>query len=412
MGERQNMEKIMENTTEPIYIQKLGGFRISSGNAWVEESAKKAPKLWKLLQYLIIFRHRPISKEELISAIWADDDQTDPGNAMRNLIFRIRSMLAKSGISQRLEMLTSKSGSYCWNNELVCVVDCEELERLHNLSRAKDIARQEKLEKLFEAMDLYKGDFLPNANFDLWAVPLKVYYRALYLKCAYSALEMLEEEGRFSEAEMICKRVLLIDQFDEKLHEYHLKALVGQGKQAAAIDEYQKMTDMFFDELGISPSEKMTALYASAIKAGKNDAQSLKELTQDWIGTADSPGAYLCEYGMFKTAYQIEARSITRSGRAVYVVSFTIDSVQESNEKNAGAMRHLGEIIQNSFRKGDLFTRSTRSQYMVILYNLTYEDCVKLSKRVYQKHKQKNRSLALKIEIQPMLPADSPKDKR
>ena len=389
---------------EPINIQMLGGFSISTGEARIEESAKKAPKMWRLLQYLIVFRHRPIHNEELLSVVWPEGDQADSGSAMRNLIFRIRSMLDESGICPGVEALTSRGGNYCWNNSLPCTVDCEEFERLYNLACVADLTKQERLDRLLQVIDVYKGDFLPNAGFDLWAVPLKTYYRAIYFKCVYPVLEMLEEEGRFSDVERLCDKVMLIDQFDEKLHEHHIKSLIGQGKQAAARDEYQRVTTMFFDELGVNPSESMNTLYMNILQADGNDTHNLKELAQNWMNEADFSGAYFCGYGMFKAAYQIESRSIARSGRSVYLISLTIDANSESSKKNTGAMQYLGEIIQDSFRKGDLFTRATRNQYMVMMLNLTYEDCTRLAKRIQRTHKQKYRSIGINVKIQPLLP--------
>jgi hypothetical protein len=45
-------------------------------------------------------------------------------------------------------------------------------------------------------------------------------------------------------------------------------------------------------------------------------------------------------------------------------------------------MKQLAIAIPRSLRKGDMFTRATPSQYMLMLNNLTYEDCKSLIDRV------------------------------
>jgi DNA-binding SARP family transcriptional activator len=394
----------MQGNTDPIRIQMLGGFSISANGRSLGENTKKAPKFWRLIQYLIIFRNRPVSNEEIISAIWTENEQADPSNAMRNLVFRMRSFLAESDIVPGQELLLYRGNGYCWNNELPCVVDCEEFERMYKHSCEEGITRREKIKRLTQTAELYKGDFLSSTDFDVWVVPLKAYYRATYFECVYSLLELLSEEMRFAESEIVCKRALYFDQFDEKLHEYHLKALIGQGKKTAALEEYQKMTAVFFDELGVSPSKNMNSIYVNALKESEGEAHTLRELMQGWAVTDDQAGAYMCDYWTFQTVFKIESRSIIRTGKSVYIASFEIESGQGGNANKSMVMHFLGKLIQASFRKGDIFTRSARSQYIVMFYNLTYEDCARLCKRIQRQYKQRYRGLGLKVSIQPLDP--------
>jgi DNA-binding SARP family transcriptional activator len=380
----------------------FGGFRISANGTSLGENTKKAPKFWRLIQYLITFRHRPVSNEEIISALWAESDQADPGSAMRNLVFRMRSLFEESGIAPGQDLLLYRGSGYCWNNELSCVVDCEEFEKMYKRAFEAGITRREKIERLSQTVDLYSGDFLASTDYDVWVIPLKAYYRSTYFKCVYLLLEMLGEENKLAESELICKRALSFDQFDERLHEYHLKALIGQGKKADAIEEYQKTTAVFFDELGISPSKNMNLIYMNALKEGEGVVNDLRELIREWTAAVDQPGAHLCDYWTFRTMVQIESRSVTRSGRSVYMVSFEIENGEVGNKNRGLIMHFLGKIIQNSFRKGDIYTRSARSQYIVMLHNLTFDDCTKLTRRVYRKYKQRYRSLELKVTTVPL----------
>ena len=54
-------------------------------------------QLWNLLGYLIVFRRREIPHYELIKMLWPEDDIDNPSNALKNLIYRIRTNLSKNG---------------------------------------------------------------------------------------------------------------------------------------------------------------------------------------------------------------------------------------------------------------------------------------------------------------------------
>jgi len=389
---------------EQIRIQMLGGFRISAGENSVAEISKRAPKLWRVLQYLIAFRHKTVSQEELVSAIWPENQGGDPGSAMRNMMFRLRSALASSGLPFGAEMILHSGGGYSWNNLLDCTMDFEEFEKLYNRACADDITKQARIETLLQAIDLYKGDFLPNASCEMWAMPIVSYYRAMYFKCVHVILELLLEQKSYSQAEMVCKKALLLDQFEEKIHEYHLRSLIGQEKQAAALAEYQKTTALFYEELGVNPSESLRSVYLDIQKMNRDSNCTLEDLMKEWIQSADFPGAYYCEYGVFKIIYQLEARSVARSGKSIYAVSIVIKDDIKKNKKAEAVMPNLKNIIQSSLRKGDVFTRAAPNQCVLMLQGLTYENCKMLSKRILRAHNQKHRAYPLEISIRPITP--------
>lgn len=390
---------------EIIKVQMLGDFSIIAGGVALREMSKRsAPKFWKVLQYFITFRHKTVSNEELADAIWPDSDGADPGNSIRNMVFRIRAMLADSGISFGKEMILYNGVGYSWNNRLNCIIDFEEFEKLCRQAFSDVSSDREPLDMLLEAIGLYQGDFLPNASCEMWAMPMTSYYRTLFFKCVHTALRLLVEQERYAEVEDVCKRALLIDGFDEKVHEYHLRSLIQQGKQAVALEEYQKMADLFYEELGAAPSDSLNDLYIDIQQLGSNNKQNLEDTVQEWLVSADFPGAYYCESAVFKIIYQHEARSVVRSGKSIYIVSIEVVDNSDKPKKTMLVMENLYAIIQISLRKGDLFTRIGPSQYLLMLQILTYENCKMLAKRILRAHNKKYRSVNLKITIQPIVP--------
>jgi hypothetical protein len=214
----------------------------------------------------------------------------------------------------------------------------------------------------------------------MWVMPLARWYRTAYINSVNEALGILAETGRSFEVEELCIKALRTDPFDEKIIEYHLHSLIHQGKNAEALEECKKTESMFYDVLGVKFSDDLHKLYNQIQSKDSRSDRTLENLLYDWTDGADFPGAYYCDVSVFKNVYQIESRAAARSGRAVYIVS--IDTEYESDSKRDLVMQQLGRVIPANLRKGDLFTRSGPGQYMIMLNNLTYENCKMLCERI------------------------------
>ena len=381
-----------------IKIQMLGGFSIVSDGIRVVEHAKRSSKIWKLLQYLIVHRHRTVSQEELLDVFWPDNGRNNPGNALRTSIHRIRAALAEGGFPNTEDVILYNNGGYAWNNDMDCFVDTEAFEDLCQRVVSNRTEPEEKLRLLFEATDLYRGDFLPNAAGELWAMQILSYYRSLYIRCAHIVLELMTQAERYDEVEILCAKALRVDQLDEKIHEYHLRALLSQRKYAEAIAEYKRMETLFYDELGMAPEESLRNLYKHIHRTEAAESHVPDEIINEWLLEADFSGAYYCDYEMFKTVCKIEALSAARSGKSIFVIRL---DVKKRQGKTAGSvMKSFGDAISNNLRKGDMFTRSGPYQYMLMLQNLTYENCKTLLERIINSLGAKHRPGDISTTIQ------------
>jgi len=370
----------METEKTVLRVELLGGFTIICNGKHITEQARKSSKVWRLLQYLITNRYRSVSQDELLEVFCDEDLQVNPGSVLRTMVYRARGALEKSGLDCAENLIIAKSGGYSWNNTIECTTDIEEFESLIKKAGAEGLDNRNKLDLLLRAAALYKGDFLPNSTSDLWVIPLVRYYRTLYLGCVHDAVDLLDGFGQNTEAEELCTRALCIDPFDEQLIEHHLRALITQDKADEALRVYKKMETMFYDVLGVNFSDNLRSLYSKIQYQETKSQMTLEELLEEWISDADYPGAYYCDASIFKALFQIEARSVPRSGRTAFIIRF--DTKHDPKGKDGGIMKQLGMAIPRCLRMGDLFTRSSPSQYMILLYSLTQEDCQMLINRI------------------------------
>jgi len=379
----------------------FGGFTIISEGNHITEQGKSSSKTWKLIQYLVAHRHKTVSRDELIDVFCDSEYADNPGGTLRTLVYRARAALAGGGLPNADDMIVSKYGGYAWNNDFHCTVDTEDFEALCSKA-GTNTGDEERLELLLKATELYRGDFLPNSTGELWVMPLARWYRSMYINGAHEAMQLLHTMGRNAEAEELCTKALQIDPFDEKMLGYHLNSLMAQGKNSEALDEYHRMETMYFDVLGVNFSENLRELYNQIQRPGLDDRTPLDTVLSEWMEDADFPGAYYCDLSVFKTMFQIESRSVPRSGRTAYIVRF--DTKNEPNARGGGVMKQLGALIPNTLRMGDLFTRASPNQYLLMLHSLTYEDCKMLIDRIMHGLDSKYLTKIIGTTIKPIKP--------
>lgn len=85
----------------------------------------------------------------------------------------------------------------------------------------------------------------------------------------------------------------------------------------AVLSYYPVISNLFYDELGERLSPELRDIYLWASQGANQMKENLRQIQQD-LGeiTRDARpihGAYYCEYEMFKSVYQMVARSAARS---------------------------------------------------------------------------------------------------
>ena len=108
-----------------LKIKMLGEFSISYNDNTLNDSTSRFKKVWSLLEYLITFREKEISQNELIEVLWEDENLSSPTNNLKTLVHRARNVLDSLGYTEGKNMIKFSRGSYHWNNDLDFEIDIE-----------------------------------------------------------------------------------------------------------------------------------------------------------------------------------------------------------------------------------------------------------------------------------------------
>jgi len=398
-----------ENTVT-INIRMLGGFEICADGHCIDESLNRTRQLWTLLKYLIAYRAEQVTLEDLTRIMWPDGDIDNPAGALKNLVYRIRTILTKNNIPHARDMIIFESGVYKWNNDLPCEIDTEILMQMHKAGMDESAPVGERISVLMRAVALYGGDFLAKSRREDWATTLVGRYRRIYIECVHTILSLLEAGGYEKEIEIVCAAAQAIDRYDEKVHLSLMHSLMRQGHNSRAIAHYNSVTDMFARELGsVLPSDMREFRHEmTRILRGKDTA--LDEIYLDLKETGKPSGAFYCEYEIFKNLYRLEARNAARTGKSIFICLLTVSTGNEHESPNSrrygDIINGLRDTIQKNMRMGDAFAKFSPTQFILMLPTPDHESCDIAINRLLRCYRQTSppQGTTVNVKIQPLSP--------
>ena len=210
----------MASDNQILRVSMLGGCSIAWGGRTIDDVSYRSRKPWLLLEYLITFRNRDISQEELVDLLYPNEKGANPTGALKTLVYRVRSMLEDLDYPDSRNMILVTRGSYAWNTSLPMELDVDQFELACQKASSPWIAPDEKLETCLAAADLYKGDFLSRTAGEAWVTPLSTYYHSMFIHLVQTTVDLLMARDRWAEVGRLCDQAILIDGYEEFFH-YH-----------------------------------------------------------------------------------------------------------------------------------------------------------------------------------------------
>ncbi|MFV0353383.1 MAG: BTAD domain-containing putative transcriptional regulator [Oscillospiraceae bacterium] len=388
-----------------IYVRFFGNFQMEIGDVCITEKDLRSRRPWTLLQYLMVNRHKGPNRQKVIDVLWPEEASGQPENALKNLVYRMRTYFSKIDELRRIEIIRNTSTGYALNNNLPWHFDFEEFDQLIKDSADPYKARGEKIRMLQKAAGLFKGDFLANHQYEDWVFPFYSRYRIQYIGCVEQLALLLAEEGRNEEIEKVCHEAILVDPYQERVHIIYMRALVNQEKNTMAIQHYEKTSDLFFRELGVRLGKEIRELYNKAMRAEKLPQPDLEMLKKSWKEEKQET-AFLCDIDTFRNIYRLEARSAERTGRGVFIVLMTISlgkGLDDSGDELKEAMNLLEKELFYGLRRGDVLARGGNSQYLLLLSTENEKNCNMVVRRLTGNFKSRcKKGVFLEAKLQPI----------
>jgi len=241
-----------------LTVNSFGKFQITDGNMVIGDNDLRSIMLSKLLMYLLLYRDKSLTTEDIATAIWQDEEIDNPAGALKNLMYRLRKSLTKYFGDQNF-ILTNR-GSYRWNPQVLVNMDSEQFEKLINEAKQENVLEKSVI-KYEQAIAIYQGDFMTKLTDLHWILTLHTYYHSLYLSCAKALAELYLKLERYEDLEHLCTDALKFESADEQLYCYQIEARMHCGKIGLAMESYDKARDIMEKELGIRKTTVLNKVY-------------------------------------------------------------------------------------------------------------------------------------------------------
>lgn len=388
-------------------MQLFGTFLLYGEDKVLDENSLHSNKLVRLLVYMLIYRDRILSHQDLINVFWEDDSSKNPLGALKNLMYRLRNELKVLGEE---DMILTLPGAYRWNPEIEVEADYEVFEHLVNEARKETQDRERRKVLCEEAVSCYKKNVSSRIAEEDWMLPFVTFYQSVYMDTAKMLAQMYEEDQEWQKLESFVTKVQEVDTLDEDIHYWMIKSQVGQNNYDLAMKCYEKSKALFYDHFGIRDVERFNEVYEEILSLANNRKMNINEILQSVCEETEPKGAFFCEYPVFREIYRVEARRLHRTGIAEYLLLITLRrsaGVSREEEKDDGikqGMTVLGKLLDESLRTGDVVARYSSTQYILLLPTCSYESVLVVTRRIREKFHQAmgKRRLELQFELDEM----------
>ena len=85
-----------------LTVRLFGGLRAVQGDRVLLESKGRLGRPAEAFAYLLLHRQEAVTNEQLIEALWEDEDLENPAGALKNAIYNLRKQLRDAGLELSL----------------------------------------------------------------------------------------------------------------------------------------------------------------------------------------------------------------------------------------------------------------------------------------------------------------------
>ncbi len=392
---------------ENLRVEVLGGFSVWLNGQLVMSNVPKLTKPWQLFCYLVLHRDKFVSNRKLISVLWPDDSLSDPANVLKNAVYSLRKELC-GGESDTDSPIIYSTGGYRFDPAVELDLDAD---RFIGLCEAAAEAGEgdERTELYRQAVEAYKGDFLPLLDQDLWVVPLALEYRQRYIACAHGLCEALWRQENCKELLDVASAAVEADPLDDISMIYLFRAMDALKMYRVIVTTYSRMSQHYEDALGTSPPAETRNIFQAAserINKTEQDIIVIKtELTEtDQSARPQQRGAYFCNYTNLRHMYGLMKRSAERNNQVLVLALFTLTAAKNATTIQFDLTRTMAEfkvVAMNNLRKADAFARYSRNQYVMLLSVNSLDDGRLVRDRICDSfaHAATSRHMAVDVKL-------------
>lgn len=233
----------MKNDND-VVINLFNTLEIHTLKNVLKEEELNSPKISKILTYLILHPNQYHSPRRICDAIWPDEVIDNPGQKIKNLIYRLHNSF--SDISEH-KLIISTNRGYQLNPELNIVTDLQLFDSLWLMSQ-KAMSVHAKIELLKKLTDIYKGSLLVSASGEHWILGSDLGFRNKYTGIVNELLKTFFEIENYNDIQQYALKALNLDNANRDAYYWLIRAMNKLGSSEMAKSELKSAEEFLLSE--------------------------------------------------------------------------------------------------------------------------------------------------------------------
>ena len=375
---------------EPVRINLMGTFQISSGDVTLREKDIRSVRGIKLLTFLVLNRKRIVTIQELEEFLIRQETEGNFENAdgyVKNLVYRVRKILKAIG---PYPYITTGYKNYAWNPKIPVIVDVEIFKQQYENARNCPDLEQKKI--LYKEL-LYSWRPLTGVLTDeYWMMGIDTYYTSVFLEAVKNLAGILEKENKYKELVQLCRYAMPVEPLDEDIRFWLIKTLILQKRTGEALKEWENARRVWKKQLQGYFPERLNSLYKDIISSSiSNEPDPMKILRSLMKFAREKQGGRYCAQEIFEQLCLFLVGRNKGSENEEYLILFTFVSGDlEKQEKKQGFTLRNGrnkfvDILLKDLEHGDVFTELGTRQFAVLPAECSEKKCEQTAGRLIEK---------------------------
>jgi two-component SAPR family response regulator len=378
----------------------LGGFSITVNGQYMGLGQNNKATFLKLIQIILLNHEKGISKRELIDGVFGFKDLLDENNSLNNLLHQARTQLKKSGIPGK-RYIEGKKGVYFPEKPegYEVFIDVRAYRELCQQAE-QEPNRDHRAELYAKAFELYRGELLPEFSTDNWVILESVKLKRYFDELVNFLGEYYHQNEDYEKLYNLYSRASTIYP-DGGWQTNVIDALILRKEYKDAYELYNKTARYYLDELEVPLPDELIRCYERIyddIKVVSDDIEEIQAgiLERDAAlknskGDITSLGSYYCAFSSFIDVYNVLRRNLVRRGNSIFMMLCTLVDYEgkpiQNQEKLTIRADALKQALYEGLRQGDVYTKYSSSQFLLLLIGTKKEDCSIIYHRISKKLK-------------------------
>ena len=244
-----------------------GRILIEHGETLVEERELAGRQGRLALAFLVSERHRPVTKEELISVVWPDATPREIEAALSAILSKLRGALKKAAATAIIDVRTGtihvRLPSDVW-------IDLEHA--ANAIDEAEGALRSNDMRGAWShavpLVIIARRPFLPGEDAS-WIEARRARLRSLLLRGLHILSKITASNGEYALAVQYATEMIELEPFQETAYRHLMRMHSQMGNRGEALRVFGKCRELFRDELGADPSQETERVFLEILRAGQ-----------------------------------------------------------------------------------------------------------------------------------------------